>query len=101
MIHVTKLNNEQCIVNCDLIELIEITPDTLLTLTTGRKLMIRESSEDIIKRIVAYRKQTGLRLAHPSMLAAASTSSHKKDESAPEEEDQERPKPGFLGFGAR
>jgi flagellar protein FlbD len=98
MIHVTKLNNEKCIVNSDLIELIEITPDTLLTLTTGRKLMIRESSDEVVERIIAYREKAGLRLAHPGMLASGSRA---KGDDEDDDEEDEPPKGGFLRFGAR
>jgi flagellar protein FlbD len=97
MIHVTKLNNETCIVNSDLIELIEITPDTLLTLTTGRKLMVRETSDEIVAKITAYREVAGLRLAHPGMLASAGRKQIDDDD----EEEDEPPMGGLLRFGAR
>ncbi len=58
MIQVTKLNNAEIIVNCDLIEFVEKTPDTLITLTTGRKLMVRESLQDVLDRVLDYRKKT-------------------------------------------
>ncbi len=67
MIHVTRLNNEDVIVNSDLIEMIEMTPDTVLTLTTGKKLMVRESSDDVIERVLQYRERVGIRIAHPGM----------------------------------
>jgi flagellar protein FlbD len=98
MIHVTKLNNEECIVNCDLIELLEITPDTLLTLTTGRKLMVRETCDEIVELIIAYREKSGLILAHPGMLASGS---RKKSDDEDDEEEEEPPKGGLLRFGTR
>jgi len=58
MIEVTKLNKSKVIVNADLIEFVEKTPDTLITLTTGRKLMVRESVEEIMARVLAYRSRT-------------------------------------------
>ena len=63
----TRLNPEKLVVNSDLIELIEITPDTILTLTTGKKLMVRESSDEIIKLVLDYRERVGIRIAHPGM----------------------------------
>ncbi len=42
MIKVTKLNGRELVVNADLIEFIESTPDTLISLTTGRKIMVLE-----------------------------------------------------------
>ena len=58
MILVTKLNKSQVIVNADLIEFVEKTPDTLITLTTGTKLMVKESLEDLLSLVEAYRVKT-------------------------------------------
>jgi flagellar protein FlbD len=68
VIHLTRLNREDMIVNADLIEFIERTPDTILTLTTGKKLMVRESPDEIIELVLQFRERAGLRLAHPGML---------------------------------
>lgn len=57
MILVTKLNGEQMMVNAELVELVESTPDTIVTLTTGRKYMVREPVDEIIDRIMQYRRQ--------------------------------------------
>lgn len=57
MIEVTKLNKSLVIVNADLIEFVEKTPDTLITLTTGRKFMVRESLEDVLARVLEYRSK--------------------------------------------
>ena len=67
MIHVTRLNHEEFIVNSDLIETIEVTPDTVLTLTTGKKLMVRESVNEIVDRVMDYRERVGIRVAYPGM----------------------------------
>ena len=42
MIEVTRLNDTKLLINSDLIELVEETPDTVITLTTGRKLIVKE-----------------------------------------------------------
>ncbi|NPV28211.1 MAG: flagellar FlbD family protein [Firmicutes bacterium] len=55
MIKVTRLNGEEFYVNSDLIEFIEKTPDTVLTLTTGRKIVVKEDIPEIIKRITVFR----------------------------------------------
>lgn len=57
MIAITKLNEQEMIINCDLIELIESTPDTTLTMTTGRKLIVKESVDKVLEMIVAYKKR--------------------------------------------
>ena len=56
MIHVTRLNHTPVVLNCDLIEHVETTPDTVISLTTGQKLMVLESAEEIIERVVKYRR---------------------------------------------
>ena len=55
MITVTKINDRDIVVNCDLIELIETTPDTTLTMTTGRKIIVLETVEEILNRVTAYK----------------------------------------------
>ena len=55
MIKVTKLNGNELVVNADLIEFIESTPDTLISLTTGRKIMVLEEMDDVIRLAVGYR----------------------------------------------
>ena len=56
MIHVTRLNHTPVVLNCDLIEHVETTPDTVISLTTGQKLMVLETPEEIIERVVEYRR---------------------------------------------
>lgn len=57
MIHLTRLHNEKVVINADLIEFVEETPDTMISMTTGKKLMVRESVEDVIEKIVEYRRR--------------------------------------------
>lgn len=56
MIQVTRLNNTKLVINADLIEIIEALPDTTITLTTGKKFVVKESIEEIIRRIISYKK---------------------------------------------
>ena len=56
MIYVTRLNHTSVVLNADLIEYVETTPDTVISLTTGQKLMVRETAEEIIARVVHYRR---------------------------------------------
>lgn len=57
MIDVTKINNIKVTLNDDLIELIEETPDTVLTLTTGKKLIIKESRQEVVNLVKCYKKE--------------------------------------------
>jgi flagellar protein FlbD len=56
MIHLTRLNHIPLVVNSDLIEQIEMTPDTVITLTTGQKFMVLENADEVIRRIVEFRR---------------------------------------------
>lgn len=58
MIYLTRLNGEQIAVNVDLIEVMEQTPDTVVTLTTGKKFVVKEDIEKIREAIIKYRKAT-------------------------------------------
>ncbi len=57
MIILTKLNKAQIVVNSDLIEYIEETPDTVVTLTNNDKVVVKESLEEIIGKVVHYRRK--------------------------------------------
>lgn len=56
MIHVTRLNQSSVVLNSDLIELIESTPDTVITLTNNQKIMVRETADEIVAKVRAYRR---------------------------------------------
>lgn len=57
MIQVTRLNHTVLVLNSDLIEHLETTPDTVISMTTGQKFMVRESAEEVIRRVVAFRRE--------------------------------------------
>jgi flagellar protein FlbD len=57
MIHVTRINHVPLVLNADLIEHIESAPDTIVSLTNGQKVMVLESADEIIERVVAFRRR--------------------------------------------
>jgi len=57
MVKVTRFDGSQLYINADLIEFIEATPDTVLTLTTHRKVVVREPAAEIVEQIVAYQRR--------------------------------------------
>lgn len=57
MIRLTRLNRAPIVLNSDLIEHIDVTPDTVITLTTGQILRVRETAEQVIDRIVGFRRR--------------------------------------------
>lgn len=56
MIHVTRLNQSSIVLNCDLIEHIESTPDTVITLVNNQKLTVLETADEVVERIRLYRR---------------------------------------------
>lgn len=56
MIDVTKLNGVSLTINEDFIETVEETPDTVITMSTGRKIIIKESRQEVVNLVKSYRK---------------------------------------------
>lgn len=56
MVKLSRINGAEVTVNAELIEIIEATPDTIVSLTTGKKLMVVESVDQVIERVMAYRR---------------------------------------------
>ncbi len=57
MIRLSRLNKESFFVNCDLIEFVEETPNTIVSMVSGRKLVVSETAEQITDLIVAYKRR--------------------------------------------
>lgn len=57
MIQLTRLNHVPLILNSDLIEHIEVTPDTVITLTTGQRFMVLESADDVVEKVISFRRE--------------------------------------------
>lgn len=64
MIEVTRLNGRPMVLNSDLIKTAESSPDTMLTLVNGEKLIVRETCEDVLERVIAYRARLLMRVAN-------------------------------------
>ena len=56
MIQLTRLNNQPLMVNSDLIKFVEKAPDTVLTLLTGEKIVVLETSERVLEKIIVFRR---------------------------------------------
>ena len=57
MIDVTKMNGSKVTVNTDLIETVEEMPDTVITLTTGKKFIIKESRQKVKNLVILYKRE--------------------------------------------
>lgn len=55
MIKLTRLDNREVVVNADLVEFVEATPETIISMTTGKKVVVRESVDEVIRRFVEFR----------------------------------------------
>lgn len=56
MIQLTRLNNTRLAVNCDLIKYVEEAPDTVITLVNGEKLLVRETTAEVIECVRQFRR---------------------------------------------
>jgi len=57
MIQLTRLNHASTVINCELIEHIDSTPDTVVSMTTGQKVTVLEPVEEVVRRVIEYRRQ--------------------------------------------
>lgn len=73
MIHVTRINHMPLVLNSDLIEHIESSPDTIISLTNGQKMVVLETVEDIVRQVVEFRRSiySGLSLVAVPRAASA------------------------------
>ncbi len=74
MIKVTRLNDTDLVINADLIEFVESIPDTIISLTTGKKIMVKESTDEIIERVAQFKRKSGIRVENPDTTPASERS---------------------------
>jgi|APCry1669189034_1035192.scaffolds.fasta_scaffold08316_2 flagellar protein FlbD len=60
MIRLTRLGGQALYLNCDLIEFMEVTPDTILVMTSGKRVIVMEQPVEVVKRIVEYRRRVAI-----------------------------------------
>ena len=63
MIQLTRINHVPLVLNSDLIEHIEAAPDTIISLTNGQKLVVLESIDDIVRRVIDFRRAVCARVS--------------------------------------
>jgi len=90
MIQLTRLNNQPLMVNSDLIKFVEKAPDTVLTLINGEKVIVLESAEAILQKIVAFRRNITLGLVlHESHDATTTAAGEHGEDRRPAENAKE------------
>lgn len=57
MIEVTRLKGKKMVVNAELIETVEETPDTVITLTSGKKYVVSETTDEVVRLVVDYKRK--------------------------------------------
>lgn len=57
MIHLTRLNNSKVTINSDLIKFVEQSPDTVITLLNGEKILVLERVNEIVDRVIEFRRE--------------------------------------------
>lgn len=57
MIQLTRLNKSEIMINSDLIQYVEETPDTVITLTNGQKIVVVEPASEIVNKVVEFKKR--------------------------------------------
>jgi len=62
VIKLTKLNGTAIVINAELLETVESTPDTIVTLNTGRKILVRDTIDEVIGKVVEYKTSVSGRL---------------------------------------
>lgn len=69
MIEVTRINETKMLINCDLIETVEETPDTVVTFTSGKKIIVKESRQEIRNLVILYKRECFAELWNPNKTA--------------------------------
>lgn len=87
MIQLTRLNRNPLVVNSDLIKYVESSPDTVLTLANGEKIVVLESCEDVVSRTLTWRAKVFAEAA-VHLQALAWTPSPKAAQSGPQSPDE-------------
>lgn len=57
MIELTRMGGTEFTLNCDKIETLEETPDTVITLSNGKKIIVKESRQEVVNRVILYKKE--------------------------------------------
>lgn len=57
MIKLTRLNSKEFVLNIDLIEFVESTPDTVISMTTGKKVVVMDTVDEVIEKVVEFRRR--------------------------------------------
>jgi len=57
MIKLKRINEKEFVLNAEYIEFVESTPDTIISLTTGKKIVVKESVDEVIEKVIEYKRR--------------------------------------------
>ena len=66
MIYLTRLNGNRFVLNAEIIREVEATPDTIVTLSTGQKIMVAESVDEVVQEVLEYKRAIALGGSKPA-----------------------------------
>ncbi|GAC1659549.1 MAG: flagellar FlbD family protein [Acidobacteriaceae bacterium] len=66
MIPLTRLNGVRFWLNAEIVKTLEASPDTMISLTTGEKLLVRETIDEVCGRVIGYRRRLFLKESEPA-----------------------------------
>jgi flagellar protein FlbD len=88
MIQLTRLNSKPLILNSDLIKFVEQSPDTLVTLITGEKIVVLEKASEVLNRVIDFRRSVLQGLSPTWDSSSTHVSGAKTTEAAPSQTDE-------------
>jgi flagellar protein FlbD len=89
MIQLTRLNNRPLVVNSDQIKFVENAPDTVLTLLSGEKIVVRETAEQVLAKVIEFRRTILQGLTGACGIVAVPSSFEESNQDRPPSETQE------------
>ena len=90
MIQLTRINNASLVLNADLIEHIETTPDTVISLTNGQKFVVLEPAAEVMQKAIEYQRQIRQAPAVPAVVMQPAVEEPSTVEEAVEEMEAEK-----------
>lgn len=68
MIRLNRINGQPVVVNADLIEMLDVTPEVIVLLTTGRRIVVQQSVEEVIQAVIDYQRAIGVKRPSPHLI---------------------------------
>lgn len=70
MIRLNRLNGQPVVINADLIEMLEVTPEVVILLTTGKRIVVRQNVDEIVQAVIDYQRSIGVKRPPPHLITS-------------------------------